>query len=210
MMGAVPQEAGSVLPLASGSILGMPFMIDAGLPFARNNMEVASIFDASQGGGVFFCDLDGDLDNGIPPLQFNLSAKEVVAFWTGTISPNTTAQLPRLGIGVHATGDWHQAVDFYTSIHRPRWSFENTPSWFRDAAAIYCPAGSHRAALGRGLNADLGFGNLPRLRASPVRYGIPEVCMFGNGVGLNGLHQFYVAGHGLALCSLFPGSFMFD
>ena len=62
-----------------------------------------------------------------------------------------------------------------------------------------------------GLNADFGFGKLTgKLTASPVRYGIPEVCMFGNGVDLNGLHQFYAAGHGLALCSYWPGSFMYD
>ena len=33
--------------------------------------------------------------------------------------------------------------------------------------------------------------------------------MFGNGVDLNGLHQFFAAGHNLALCSNFPGTFMF-
>jgi hypothetical protein len=48
------------------------------------------------------------------------------------------------------------------------------------------------------------------LTASPVRYGIPEVCMFGNGTDLNGLHQFYAAGHGLALCSYWPGSWIYD
>ncbi|MBV8279158.1 MAG: hypothetical protein JO170_28385, partial [Verrucomicrobia bacterium] len=83
-----------------------------------------------------------------------------------------------------------------------------------------------------GLNADLGFGNIwqpsvwpqetkdcpiavpntpQRLTASPVRYGIPEVRIFGNGWNLNGLHQIFAAGHGLALCSNFPGGgFMFD
>jgi hypothetical protein len=73
-----------------------------------------------------------------------------------------------------------------------------------------------------GVNADFGFGNiynpdrsicpparLQRLIGSPVRYGIPEVRMFGNGTDLNGLQQFYAAGHGLALCSYWYGTFMY-
>jgi hypothetical protein len=68
-----------------------------------------------------------------------------------------------------------------------------------------------------GLSADLGFGNVlteERLIASPVRYGIPEVHLFGNGNNLNptnglkGLHQVYAAGHGLALCSNFGSNFI--
>src|SRR5271169_1066497 len=64
MYGAVPTEAGYVVPLISPlkRPLGMPFEPATGLPWARNNMELASIFDNSVGGGVFFCDVDGDLD----------------------------------------------------------------------------------------------------------------------------------------------------
>jgi hypothetical protein len=144
LIGAIPQEAGWVAPLSSGVTLGMPFTNLAprvGLPISFNNMEVASIFDGSQGGGVFFCDLDGELDNGVPPLEFNLSAAEVVAFWIGDISQSSPGHLSRLAIGVHPEGDWHAAVDFYNSVHRPSWSFPSTPEWFRDAAAIYSPTG---------------------------------------------------------------------
>ena len=60
LMGAIPQEAGWVVPLSSGVTLGMPFAGLApryGLPVSFNNMEVASVFDpGSAGGGVFFCD----------------------------------------------------------------------------------------------------------------------------------------------------------
>lgn len=87
-----------------------------------------------------------------------------------------------------------------------------------------CTAGPISRYWDGGLNADLGFGNVwpcsgdpqnaygvQRLTASPVRYGIPEVRMFGNGWTLNGLHQFFAAGHGLALCSNYEGGgFMFD
>jgi hypothetical protein len=150
MMGTVPKEAGSVVSLSSNSIpvtLGMPFDITIGLPTSFNNMELASIYDGANGGGLFFCDVDGELDNGISPLQFNLSAKEVVGFWITDIPASTdppatvSVQLPRLGVGVHHSGDWHQAVDFYTTAHRPRWTFPETPAWFRNAGAIYCPYG---------------------------------------------------------------------
>jgi hypothetical protein len=186
MMGAIPKEAGDVILLSKmlepdGTprcephgrpcsdlppanrrpiTLGMDFDIDIGLPKAYNNMEVASIFDGSDGGGVFFCDIDGDLDNRITPLQFNLSATtttEVDGFWTDYIDSNASTTLPRLAIGVHTTGDWHQAVDYYTSIHRPRWTFQDTPSWFRDAGAIYCP----NPLTAGGIYLSLPAGNLP-------------------------------------------------
>jgi len=143
MMGAVPQEVGSVIPMTSDAIVGMRFGSDlslsVGLPTSYNNMELASLYNPLQGGGVFFCDVDGDVMNGPPPLQFNLSAVEVVAFWIGNVSSSSPAQLSGLAIGVHPTGDWHTAVDFYTTLHRFRWTFPTTPAWFRDAPAIYAP-----------------------------------------------------------------------
>ena len=48
--------------------------------------------------------------------------------------------------------------------------------------------------------------NLGRLIASPVRYGIPEACIFSNGIDINELNQVFAAGHSLALCSYWPGS----
>jgi Domain of unknown function (DUF6259) len=144
MMGTIPQEVGSVIPMTSDVILGMPFgssqlALSVGLPTSYNNMELASLYDPLQGGGVFFCDVDGDVVNGPPPLQFNLSAAEVVAFWIGNVSRSSPAQLSGLAIGVHPTSDWHTAVDFYTTLHRFRWTFPTTPAWFRDAPAIYAP-----------------------------------------------------------------------
>ncbi len=155
MMGAIPQEGGWVAPLLPNITLGrwsppnplgtpvrplgMKFLIDVGLPNARNHMEVASIFDRSTGGGIFFCDMEGDLDNDVAPLQFNLSAEAVVGFWTGYMQGR--AKLPTLAIGVHPEGDWREAVHFYTSVHRPRWTFPSTPAWFRDTGAIYTPTG---------------------------------------------------------------------
>jgi hypothetical protein len=137
MMGAIPLEAGSVAPLSGGSTLGMGFNIDIGLPEARNNMEVASLYDREGGGGVFFADVDGDLDNGTAPLQFVLTADDMVGFWIGDIAAHSQVSLSGLAIGIHHSGDWHEAVDYYVSVHRPRWHFPDTPPWFRDAGAIY-------------------------------------------------------------------------
>jgi hypothetical protein len=155
MMGAIPKEAGSVAPLSPANPywgaperpLGMLFLRDVGLPNSRNNMELASLYDGSSGGGIFFCDVDGDLDNGVVPLQFNLWPEKVdglpttvAGFWIGEIPANASITLSRLAIGVHTDGDWHKAVDYYTSVHRPRWRFPAAPSWFREAGAIYTPA----------------------------------------------------------------------
>ncbi len=148
MMGALPQEGGWVAPLSAAhpwglprSSLGMNLIVDVGLPNPRNHMEVASIYDAATGGGVFFCDVDGDLDNGIAPLQFMLDASHVLGFWIGNVPAHGTLKLPRLAIGIHSDGDWRRAVDYYTQIHRPRWAFPITPAWFRGAPAIYTPGG---------------------------------------------------------------------
>jgi len=86
-MGMVPAEIGSVIPLehtapplplapARNPPAGMRIDPQLGLPGAMNSMEVASVYDGT-GGGIFFADLDGDLDNDISPIQFNLSAYAV-------------------------------------------------------------------------------------------------------------------------------------
>jgi hypothetical protein len=49
-----------------------------------------------------------------------------------------------------------------------------------------------------------------RLLGSPIRYALPEVTFFSNGRDLPELHQVFAAGHGLALSSFWPGSFMYD
>ncbi|SRR5579871_2960249 len=150
MMGMVPQEGGWVAPLSRANPwgapcqqLGMKFFIDVGLPNSRNNMELASIYDRVLGGGIFFCDVDGDLEKGTPPLQLTLDPSSVLGFWIGNIPPNqspkNSVRLSRLAIGVHPDGDWHEAVDYYTSIHRPHWRFPSTPAWLASAGAIYSP-----------------------------------------------------------------------
>ena len=148
MMGMISKEAGSVVPLSETSVFGVPetplgmrFIVDIGLPNSRNNMELASIFDSLTGGGVFFCDMDGELDNGIAPLQFTLDSTAVLGFCIADIPAHSSITLSRLAIGVHSDGDWHKAVDFYTSVHRPRWAFPATPAWLSDAGAVYTAAG---------------------------------------------------------------------
>jgi hypothetical protein len=66
-----------------------------------------------------------------------------------------------------------------------------------------------------GLSADFAWDqtraiNRAQLLGSPVRYAIPEVYFLGNGKDLNELHQVYAAGHGLAVSSYWPGSFMYE
>src|SRR6202035_2533263 len=57
-----------------------------------------------------------------------------------SLDPGATVSLPRLAVGVHPSGDWHAAVDFYVAQHQKRWIFPPIPKWIREAGAIYaCP-----------------------------------------------------------------------
>jgi hypothetical protein len=135
--GAIPQEIGSVGPLRGGPPMGRLFDIGVGLPHAMNSMEVADVYDPTGGGGVFFADIEGDLDHSVPPLQFNLSDVEVDGFWIATLAPGQTVKVPGLAIGVHHEGDWHEAVSYYCSKHSSDISWTSIPEWFRDQGAIY-------------------------------------------------------------------------
>ncbi len=157
-MGAIPQEIGTVAPLentfppfplgpARNPPIGMQFIPEIGLPRNMNTMEVASIYDAQSGGGVFFADVDGDLDSDVAPIQFNLSSLGVSGYWLTDLEPGQTVSAPRFAIGVHSTGDWHAAVDYYIAQHRPRWKFPPMPAWFRDQGAIYAFSGGGGGAI---------------------------------------------------------------
>jgi hypothetical protein len=52
--------------------------------------------------------------------------------------------------------------------------------------------------------------NEGRIAGSPVRYGAPGMNWFSNGHDLNEMNQVWAAGHSLALCSNWPGTFMHD
>jgi hypothetical protein len=176
MMGMVPQEIGTVVPLLAvspGAPLGMPFNIGIGLPTSMNTMEVASIYDGAGGGGLFFASVGGDLTgaHGAPlsPLQFNLSAGKVAGFWIANIAAGQQVSLPQLAVGVQHGGDWHSAVDYYVAKNRPYWSFPPVPAWFRDQGAIYGFSGGGAGGIfleqpGLGLKERIhSFLNLPQL-----------------------------------------------
>lgn len=159
-IGAVPVEVGGIAPLSSGHTLGMPFnqiALGVGLPTSMNPIEIATIYDPGQvvffhhlplqragTGGVFFSDIDGNPDEGVPSLQFTLSPNEVDGFWVGQIPPSGGGvRTANLALGVYHSGDWHQAVDYWLGTHASRIRTANppTPGWLRDAAAIYTFAG---------------------------------------------------------------------
>src|SRR5262245_25129026 len=139
MMGAIPQEIGSVGPLREGVTLGMPFNIGVGLPTetGSNTMEVASIYDQDGRGGVFFADIEGNPDQGVAPIQFTLSSTEVDGFWISYLKPGQEVAAPKLAIGVHHSGDWHAAVDYYVAKHQAAWTFPDTPAWLKEEGAIF-------------------------------------------------------------------------
>ena len=115
----------------------------------------------------------------------------------------------------NAEGIWRSAQDYATGVLTLTDAVRAAvPSIFNTHIVMgETTAGPIARHWDGGVNADFGFGNIyswERLIGSPVRYGVPEVRMFGNGVDLNGLQQFYAAGHGLALCSYWSGTFMYE
>jgi hypothetical protein len=194
-MGMVPTEVGTVAPLENTSPqlpldspgkppLGMRFLASSNTTGAMNSMEVASIYDASGSGGIYFADIDGDLDNNLVPLAFSLSALAVSGYWLADIDTQESVTLPRLAIGVHSGGDWHQAVDYYTKQHRPRWKFPAVPAWLRDQAAIYGFSGGGAGGIylmypGEDLRQHIdSFRELPKLLDQAQRLGTNVVYMW--------------------------------
>jgi hypothetical protein len=150
-MAMVPMEIGAVVPVektvAPNRGVGMRINPRIGMPTGMNSMEVASLYDADSGSGVYFADIDGDLDNGIAPLQLVVSSEGVAGAWVADLAAGETQTASRFAIGVNNTGDWHAAVDYYTSQHRPRWHFTPTPAWFREQGAFYSYTGSGSGAI---------------------------------------------------------------
>ena len=125
--------------------VGMPYRREAkrvGLPTDMNTMELACFYDAA-GGGLFIADIDHDVESGVAPVQLTVSLLGVEGYWVSELPPSKTINLPRLAIGVHSEGDWHEAVDYYLAKHRGRegWTFPPPPAWFRDQGAIYTHSG---------------------------------------------------------------------
>jgi hypothetical protein len=153
----VPQMVGGVLPLSNiskGLGPGAPGTFGSpattfGLPTNLNVLEIAEVYDGSGkgGGGLFFADLTGDYGQNLAPLQFiltNLSPTQsptgpyqIAGYWTALLKYNEPTTLPSLAIGVHPSGDWHNAVDYYVSKRSTAWTFPDTPKWFREAGGIY-------------------------------------------------------------------------
>ena len=126
MWGAIPQETARSSRLGEqGPSIGMELNPRVGLPTAMNSMELLSLYDPSGENGLFFADVEGDLDRDIAPLQFTLSNDRASGYWVTELPPGGTAAIPTFAIGVHDTGDWHRAVDYYLKQHRPHWRFRN-------------------------------------------------------------------------------------
>ena len=169
LMAAVPQEAAGVGVFTEKVNLGMPVNPAIGLPTAMNVMELVSVYDPEQGGGLFVLDADGDVDRGLSPLQMTLTGDALGGHWVADLQPLSEQSLPAFVIGVHDAGDWHAAVDCYTKHHRPAWTFPTIPAWFRDQGAIYSYSGAGAGSIymnypAQGLDTRIpSFHELPKL-----------------------------------------------
>jgi len=185
MWGSIPQEIGTVVPLSKTMppIGGRP-QARIGLPTEMNSMEVVSLYDPAGGGGVFFADLEGDLDHDLAPIEFTLAGQRLSGYWVTELEPGATVALPTLAIGVHDQGDWHNAVDYYVEQHRPRWHFAEIPAWFRDQGGIYSHAGDTAGAIylrfgKKSMKASIGsFENLPVLLKEAQSLGVNTIYLW--------------------------------
>lgn len=147
MAAAIPQEIGSVISLEEGAPpIGMLPNKEIGLPTAMNTMEVVSIYDRDNNGGIFFADVTGNLED-TPPVQFVFSENTVSGYWKTDLQPAEERNTPAIAIGVHDEGDWHNSIDYYVSKHKKAWQFPKIPEWFRDAGAIYGFSGGGAGAI---------------------------------------------------------------
>jgi hypothetical protein len=111
-----------------------------------NMMEVVSIYDPATGGGVFMADIDGGGNDGrVPPLQLTLCTRdglsEIAGFSIADALATAPVVTPRLAVGVHTTGDWHAAVDFYVTHTARDLTAAHVPDWFRRQGALYSFSG---------------------------------------------------------------------
>lgn len=147
-MAAVPQEACGVASYEPGSPnLGMLPNPKIGLPTAMNFMELASVYDPHTGSGIFFADVEGEIEGNLAPTQFQFADSTVSGHWRTTLKPGEETSPPKFAIGIHANGDWHSAVDYYVRQHRHHWHFPEIPSWFRDQGAIYSFSGAGAGSI---------------------------------------------------------------
>ena len=145
--GMIPQEIGTLTqlkrPVDDFNRLGMPYekdMVanDIGLPEAMNALEVVNV--ARDGRSLFFVDLTGDVERGRAPIQFTLGPDEIDGFWVASLKGEHQISLPTFGIGV-GDGDFRRAVDVYMSRNPSARGSVDTPSWLREAGAIYTSYG---------------------------------------------------------------------
>ena len=144
MLGMIPKEAGEVVNLCRERTIGMSIPgFKTMLPGTLNVMEVANMYDRDGNGGVFFADLDGDLNRDISPVQIAMKECEAWGIWLAdSINPGVTVITPRIAIGVNHDGNYQTAVDYYVSYHSKYWKFPNTPEWFKEAGGVWCAGGA--------------------------------------------------------------------
>jgi hypothetical protein len=136
-----------VLPRLSGlqnissPKFGMQLDPNANLPRGFNSMDLATIYNHKDGGGIFFASIDNPAFGRVAPIQFTLDSSAIAGYWYAPIEAQQEVELPGLAIGVFPRGDRHTAVDYYVAKNRPNWSFPQIPAWFRDEGAIYSISG---------------------------------------------------------------------
>ena len=134
---SVPQEIGWVGKYDTASTMGFVPSDTVGLPTGQNVMEVISVYNRKNLGGMFIADINGAIDSDISPINMVLNKGALEGFCVAQLESREVKQLATIAIGLIHDNDWHAAVDYYTRYHRPNWEFPEIPNWLREAGAVY-------------------------------------------------------------------------
>jgi len=128
--------------------LGMPYRRDGraqefGLPQSMNMMQLAHI--TKHNASFFVMDASPPIAIGGSQAQLTISSsrgsdevwQEVTGFWTADLRQEQAIPLPTIVFGGYAGNDWHPSVDAYLARQPRAQPAVQTPSWLRQAGAIY-------------------------------------------------------------------------
>ena len=86
-------------------------------------------------------------EGGVSPIQLIGVRQRSDRIRIAGIAPGATIVVPRLAVGVHHGGDWHEAIDFYARTSPAALEVFRVPAWLRDQGAIYSFSGGGAGAI---------------------------------------------------------------
>ena len=184
MRAMIPYELGGVGVYGKGSRYGAAPGIE-GMPTAFNSLEVAAVFNASSGQGIFFADLNGVPGGDATPIQLYIDQYRMTGHWTDIAEASGSTRTPVLAVGLISSGGWQNAVDYYLNKHTPQINpSADIPLWLLESGAIYSTrregtGGAYQCLPGTtDLNTQISdFRQMPVLLEKAQQYGTNNIIL---------------------------------